>query len=69
MKKQPLIEPMNPGVRLLTKLASVVVHCEEAMSATGHQFDVVAIDSLVSDQEVRDWIKAMGTMGLLPLKR
>jgi hypothetical protein len=52
---------------LLCKLGSIVVHADEARSPGGHQFDLVALDTLLKDPEVKDWIKAMGT--LLPLKR
>lgn len=63
------IEPLTPGVRLLSKLGSLVVHCEEAASAKGHAFDKMAIDSIVNDREVQDWLDGMRKMALLPVKR
>lgn len=60
-------DPLNPVPSLLMKIGSIVVHAEEALSNQGHDFDVCTILSLLQDQEVQQWIKAMGP--LLPRKR
>jgi hypothetical protein len=59
--------PEQPSLSLLVKLGSIIVHVEEVMSPQRHNFDVIAIKSLLSDGEVKNWLKAMGP--LLPVKR
>lgn len=60
-------DPLNPSLGLLSKLGSIVVHADEAMSEEGHQFDVLAIKTCLDDPEVQQWIKDMGVY--LPKKR
>ena len=60
-------DPLKPNLTLLCKLGSIAVHVEEMLSAKGHIFDRSALESLLSDDEVREWIKAMGVY--LPRKR
>jgi hypothetical protein len=52
---------------LAMKLGSIAVHAEEFLSPDGHEFDKAALDTLLQDPEVKDWIKVMGPM--LPRKR
>lgn len=59
--------PLKPAISLLSKLASIAVHLDEVLSSDGHHFDKVALDQLLKDQEVNDWLKAMGP--LAPRKR
>lgn len=54
---------------LLTKLGSLAVHCEELLSKDGHEFDKAAIESILTDKEVRAFLKNMSEMALLPVKR
>ncbi len=60
---------LNPSIRLLCKLGSIIVHAEEAMSPDGHQFDAIALKGLLSDPEVTEWLDGMRTAAFLPVKR
>lgn len=60
-------DPLKPSLSLLCKLASIAVHADEMMSPSGHAMDKVALKSVVSDPEVKDWLKAMGPF--VPVKR
>jgi len=63
------IDTMNPSPALLCKLGSIVRHCEEAFTETGHEFDVLAVRALCRDPEVQEWMIAMDAMALLPVLR
>jgi len=58
-----------PSMRLLCKLGSIMVHAEEMIGPTGHGFDKVTLESLLTEPEVVEWRKAMEAMELLPRKR
>lgn len=60
---------LHPGLRLLVKLGSIVVHADEGTSPGGHQFDFVAMRQLLNDPEVKEWLAELGKMGLLPQRR
>ena len=60
-------DPLKPSLTLLSKLGSIIIHAEELVSPQGHRFDKVALDQLLTDLEVRTWIKQMGVF--LPVKR
>lgn len=60
---------LNPGPALLCKLASIVVHADESMSADGHEFDRVALQNVINDPEVIEWIAGMTAIGMAPVKR
>ena len=60
-------DALKPPLGLLCKLASIVVHADEATSAGRHEFDIVAIKSLLDNPEVKEWITAMGVF--MPVKR
>lgn len=62
-------ETLSPSLATLVKLASIAVHAEEAISDDGHDFDVVAIRSLLSDPEVRGLLADMDKAALLPKMR
>jgi len=62
-------DPLKPSVALLVKLGSIAVHVEEMMSPKGHQFDRVALQTLLNDAEVVEWRKAMDKMAMLPVMR
>lgn len=61
--------PLTPTASLLVKLGSIIVHYQEAISPTGHHFDKAALDGLMNDQEVKEWLKSMDSLSLLPKKR
>lgn len=50
------------------KVASVLVHVQEAMSKKGHNFDVYAMKGLMDDAEVKAWLASFPDV-LLPRKR
>lgn len=58
-----------PSLSLLCKLGSIAVHTDEMLSATGHEFDRTAIESLLTDPEVSAWLAEMQADGLVPQKR
>ena len=62
-------DPFKPSVGLLAKLGSIVQHLDEASSPNGHDFDWIAIRSLLADREVTTWLDRMHDQGLLPVKR
>lgn len=64
-----MVDCFAPPVGLLAKLGSIIVHVDEAAGEGGHEFDWVAIRSLMADREVQEWLVAMGNKGLLPKKR
>jgi hypothetical protein len=59
----------RPSVALLCKLGSIVVHADEATSKDGHPFDMAAVKGLLDDPEVREWLKQMDELSMLPKKR
>lgn len=62
-------DPLDPDLRLLVKLGSIAVHVDEFLSATGHHVDKTALDGLLKDAEVVEWVAAMTKMAMLPVKR
>lgn len=70
-KPQPPTMPpcFSPSVPLLVKLGSAVVHAEELLSPKGHEFDRHALQTCLTDPEVRAWIAEMTKLAMLPVKR
>jgi len=62
-------EPTTLSLSLLVKLGSVAVHVDEFLSADGHPFDRAALEQLLRDSEVAEWLAAMDKLALLPKKR
>lgn len=60
-------DPHKPSLSLLVKLGSIAVHADEMLSPTGHDFDRLALRSLLTDPEVVAWTEQMGEF--LPRKR
>lgn len=60
---------LKPSVKLLVKLGSVIVHVDELLSPHGHHYDRTAIQMLMGDSEVQEWIRGMDKMAFLPVKR
>jgi hypothetical protein len=65
----PAPDALKPKASLLVKLGSIAVHVEELASPGGHHWDKVAVESLLNDPEVKQWIAAMTKMGMMPVKR
>lgn len=63
------IDPLKPNATVLIKLGSIAVHVDEMLSAKGHDFDRHALDTVLYDAEITEWLKAMDKLSFLPLKR
>lgn len=63
------LNPLDPSAQLLCKIGSIVVHADEMLSPAGHHFDKAALDVLLKDHEVLEWVAAMDSMALIPRKR
>lgn len=63
------MDPLHPTPALLCKLASVTVHADELLSQNGHDFDRHALDAVLNDPDVKEWIATMTKMGMAPVKR
>lgn len=59
----------NPSPGLLSKLGSIIVHAEELLSPKGHEFDALALKTALADPEVKEWLKGMNDLAMLPVKR
>lgn len=59
----------NVSASLLCKLGSMMVHADEFLSPSGHDFDRVAMMALIGDPEVSAWVAKMTNTGFLPVKR
>lgn len=63
-------DPLKPTASVLSKLGSIVVHLEEMMDQSkGHPFDKIALDQLLKDPELIEWLEQMQKYALLPVKR
>ena len=60
---------MDISLSLAVKLGSLAIHIEEARSTDGHHYDWAAIDSLLTDPEVRAFLDAPGNAAFFPVKR
>jgi hypothetical protein len=64
------MDPLQPSPSLLSKLGSITVHAEEMIDPVkGHHFDVTALKAVLNDPEVREWLKVMTEMAMVPVKR
>ena len=54
--------PLQPSPTLLCKLASIAVHVED-------KFNEIALETLLADVEIKDWLAAMDKLSMLPVKR
>lgn len=60
---------LKPTPQLLIKLGSIIVHYQELTSVKGHYMDQAALDSLLADEDVKEWMKGMDKMAFLPKMR
>src|SRR3982074_3203974 len=63
------MSPLNPSLALLCKLGSIAVHAGEMLSPDGHNPGRVALQQLLTDDEVKRWLAQMDEMAMLPKKR
>jgi len=68
-KANPLADPLKPSPSLLLKVGSIIVHAQELASPGGHPFDGVALEGLLHDPEVVEWLLAMDKAAYLPKMR
>jgi hypothetical protein len=61
--------PLQPSPALLSMLGSIVVHADEGLSDDRHHFDMIALRTLMANAEVREWLKQMDEMAMIPKKR
>ena len=54
--------PLQPSMALLVKLGSLIVHYEEFLSPTGHEFDKGAADAglvlVMGEKRAGEWLAA-----------
>jgi hypothetical protein len=63
------MDELKPTPQLLIKLGSIIVHYQELLSSDGHYMDKAALDSLLNDEDVIQWMKQMDDNAFLPKKR
>lgn len=63
------MNPLEPTPAVLVKLGSIARHAEELLSPGGHEFDHNAIEGLLNDSEVREWMDTADRLALLPVMR
>lgn len=64
-----MADPLKPSPALLAKLGSVIVHFLEGHADGGHAFDIQAMNSILKDAEVIEWMRSMTALALLPVRR
>ena len=62
-----MADATKPDLPLLMKLGSIIVHMEEYLSPKGNPVDREALEALLANDDVQQWIKDMGVF--LPVKR
>ena len=62
-------DPLKPAVSVLCKLGSIAIHVQEMLSAKGHHFDKLALESLMQDKELTDWLHDMDKLAMIPKAR
>jgi hypothetical protein len=58
-----------PNLTLLCKLSSIVAHAKEMNSPHGHVYDKIALDQLLKDDEVTEWMGKMLKAGFAVVVR
>ena len=66
---KPAADPMKPSATLLCKLGSAVVHADEYLSPACHDFDRIALQAVLDDPEVKEWLAQMQKLAMIPRKR
>lgn len=62
-------DPLKPSASVLVKLGSIAVHIDEMLSLTGHKFDRFALETVLYDPEIKEWLASMDKLAMLPKKR
>ncbi len=64
-----MADPLKPDVTVLCKLGSLAVHVDEMLSDDGHALDRTEIETLLKDEDVKEWLAEMDKMALVPKRR
>ena len=68
-RERDMTDPLTPSPALLAKLGSALVHADEFLNDGGHAFDRVALDALMQDSEIKEWLAEMYSKALVPKRR
>lgn len=68
-KQTNIVDTFSPPVQLIAKVGSILVHVDEALSDDGHRFDWATVRSMLADREVQQWLAALQSHALVPVKR
>jgi len=64
-----MADMLKPSPGLLCKLGSIAIHTQELLSPDGHQFDRVALTTLLADPDVTAWLEEMDSAAMVPKMR
>lgn len=59
----------TPSLPLLVKIGSALIHAKEFMGTAGHPLDKTALDALLDDADVKEWLQRGVSASLLPMPR
>lgn len=59
----------QPTPEVGMKLASLVMHADEAMSSDGRTVDIEVFKTCLKDDEVQSYLQELDALALLPLRR
>jgi hypothetical protein len=74
-ENRPQNGPLEPDASTLIKIGSLARHGEEIVRKIRtddhgpHEVDLAAVEGLLSDPEVQEWMAAMDAKALLPVMR
>lgn len=57
--------PLKPSPQLLAKIGSAAAHAQEALGPDGHHFDKIALDGLLNDPQVKEWMAQMRAIAMI----
>jgi hypothetical protein len=63
------MNPLSPPASVIVKLGSIARHVEELCGPQPHVLDQHALEALLGDPEVQEWMKAADGVALLPVPR
>lgn len=63
------MEILKPTPQLLIKLGSIITHYKEYLSPDGRALDLDAVNALMDNEDVKEWMVGMDEMAFLPKMR
>jgi hypothetical protein len=60
---------LKPTPAVLRKLGGIILRSAEIASPTGPALDKLALNALIADRDVQDWLTGMSDLALLPARR